>query len=68
MPSMLPIDPDLDAVLADLAGREGLSKQDVVRAAVLDLQARRQAASDWQAGAEQQRETWQRVLDGLHSI
>lgn len=61
-------DPELDAALAELADIEGLSKQEVVRKAVLELQFRTQHKARVGASSAEMRERWEQVLDRLGSV
>lgn len=61
-------DAELDAALAELAATQGLSKQEVVRRAVLDLHRRTQHKSRVAAASAASRERWGDVLDRLGSV
>lgn len=61
-------DAELDAALAALADAEGLSKQDVVRKAVLELHARTLHKERVSASSARMRERWEQVLDRLGSV
>lgn len=61
-------DAELDAALAELAATQGLSKQEVVRRAVLDLHERTQHKSRVAAASAASRERWGEVLDRLGSV
>jgi predicted transcriptional regulator len=61
-------DDELDAALAELAATQGLSKQEVVRRAVLDLHRRTQLKSRVVAASAASRERWGAVLDRLGSV
>ncbi|MCR1786671.1 ribbon-helix-helix protein, CopG family [Nocardioides carbamazepini] len=61
-------DDELDAALAELAATQGLSKQEVVRRAVLDLHRRTQHKSRVVAASAASRERWGAVLDRLGSV
>ena len=61
-------DAELDAALAELAQRQGVSKQEVVRRAVLDMHARSEHKSRVAAASAESRERWGDVLDRLGSV
>ncbi|MBM7516114.1 ribbon-helix-helix protein, CopG family [Nocardioides nitrophenolicus] len=61
-------DDELEAALAELAEAQGLSKQEVVRRAVLDLHRRTQHRSRVAAASAASRERWDEVLDRLGSV
>jgi predicted transcriptional regulator len=61
-------DDELDAALAELAEVQGVSKQEVVRKAVLELHARTQHQTRVSASSKEMRERWAQVLDRLGSV
>ncbi len=61
-------DAELDAALDELAAIQGLSKQEVVRRAVLDLHRRTRHRSRVAAASAASRERWSEVLDRLGSV
>lgn len=61
-------DDELDAALAALAKAEGASKQEVVRAAVLERYERMGHAAAVRESAERQAERWKDVLDRLGTV
>jgi len=71
MPTMaftLRTDAELDAALAELADAQGLSKQEVVRRAVLEMRQRTQHKSRVAEASASSRDRWGDVLDRLGSI
>lgn len=61
-------DDELDAALAALAEAEGLSRQEVIRRAVLERYDRAGHRGRVQAGTDQMIERWGDVLDRLGSV
>lgn len=61
-------DAELDAALAELAEAQGLSKQEVVRKAVLDMRQRTQHKARVTEASASSRDRWGDVLDRLGSI
>lgn len=61
-------DEELEAALAELAEAEGISKQEVVRRAVLELRARTEHKARVATSSADLRERWGQVLDRLGSV
>lgn len=61
-------DAELDAALAELARSQGVSKQEIVRRAVLEMHARSEHKSRVAAASQESRERWGDVLDRLGSV
>lgn len=61
-------DAELDAALAELSEARGVSKQEIVRAAILEMQARSQHRSKVASASSASRERWGDVLDRLGSV
>lgn len=61
-------DAELDAALAELAEAQGMSKQEVVRRAVLDALERTQRRDRIAAASAASRDRWDDVLDRLGSV
>lgn len=61
-------DEELDAALDELAASQRLSKQEVVRRAVLDMHQRTQHKSRVAAASAASRDRWGDVLDRLGSV
>ena len=61
-------DAELDAALAELAEAQGMSKQEVVRRAVLDALERTQRRDRIAAASAASRDRWGDVLDRLGSV
>lgn len=61
-------DAELDAALAELAESEGVSRQEVVRRAVLEMHRRAQHADRVAAASQASRERWGDVLDRLGTV
>jgi len=68
MAMTLRTDEELDTALAALAKAEGASKQEVIRAAVLERYARMGHAAVVRESAERQAERWKDVLDRLGTV
>ena len=68
MAMTLRTDDELDAALAALAEAEGLSRQEVVRRAVLDRLAALEHRHLVEESAHQNAERWRDVLDRLGSV
>ncbi len=68
MAMTLRTDDELDAALAALAEAEGLSRQEVVRRAVLDRLASMQHRETLEASGRSQVERWANLLDRLGSV
>jgi len=61
-------DAELDAALAELARSAGVSKQEVVRRAVLEMHARSEHKSRVADASVVSRQRWDDVLDRLGSV
>lgn len=61
-------DAELDAALAELSEARGVSKQEIVRSAVLEMQMRNQHRSKVAAASAASRDRWGDVLDRLGSV
>ncbi|GAA4677304.1 CopG family transcriptional regulator [Nocardioides nanhaiensis] len=61
-------DPELDAALTVLAERDGVSRQEAVRRAVLEAADGSRHRGQVAASSERQRERWGDVLDRLGSV
>lgn len=68
MAMTLRTDDELDAALAALAEAEGLSRQEVVRRAVLERLAAMEHRRLVEASASRNLERWRDVLDRLGSV
>jgi len=68
MAMTLRTDDELDEALTTLAKAEGLSKQEVIRMAVLEKFARAGHGAKVKQSAEAQAERWKDVLDRLGSV
>lgn len=68
MAMTLRTDDELDAALAALAKAEGASKQEVIRAAVLERYERMGHSAVVRESAERQAKQWKGVLDRLGSV
>jgi hypothetical protein len=68
MAMTLRTDDELERALTALAAEEGISKQDVVRRAVLERFARRGHEARVEASAERLADRWADVLDRLGSV
>lgn len=67
MSMTLRTDPELDRVLSELAKAEGVSKQEVVRRAVLERHAYRVHQARLESSAARMVDRWGDVLDRLGS-
>lgn len=61
-------DAELDAALAELAAAQGVSKQEVVRRAVLEMRARTEHSARVADASTASRERWGDVLDRLGTV
>jgi len=61
-------DEELEEALSTLTAAEGISRQELIRRAVLDRFARAGHASRVRASSERMAERWQEVLDRLGSV
>ena len=68
MAMTLRTDDELEAALTDLAVAEGVSRQEIVRRAVLERHARAGHGARVRASAQAQVERWGDVLDRLGSV
>jgi hypothetical protein len=68
MAMTLRTDAELDRALTELAAAEGISKQEVVRRAVLDRYERAGHAAAVEASASRLAERWGDVLDRLGTV
>lgn len=68
MAMTLRTDAELDAALAALAEAEGLSRQEVIRRAVLDRLAALEHREALDSSGRSQAERWARLLDRLGSV
>lgn len=58
----------LDAALAELSAAEGVSRQEVIRRAILDRRARLRHAARVEEGSSRLIERWGDVLDRLGTV
>ena len=68
MAMTLRTDEELDAALTALADAEGISRQEVVRRAVLERAARHQHVAEVRRITDEMLERWGPVLDRLGSV
>lgn len=61
-------DDELERALDDLVEREGLSRQEVIRRAILDRHARNAHTERVQDGTDRMLERWGDVLERLGSV
>ncbi|PRY55644.1 ribbon-helix-helix CopG family protein [Knoellia remsis] len=61
-------DAELDAALTELAEAEGTSKQEVIRAAVLERRARMDHSTKVTDSAARQLDRWKDVIDRLGTV
>lgn len=61
-------DPEIDAALTKLAERDGVSRQEAVRRAVLEAAERTRHRADVAESSVRQRDRWGNVLDRLGSV
>ncbi len=58
-------DPDVDRALDELTQLEGLSKQEILRRAILERADKARQAAAFQAAADKAIDRWSEVLDRL---
>lgn len=68
MAMTLRTDAELDAALTALSESQGISKQEVVRRAVIDAHHESTRSRDLEATSARMRERWGDVLDRLGSV